>query len=181
MDATGEILRTEPSAAAMPVIAERAGLSVATAYRYFPSLDELLTAYMVGVTIQLRDYSHDCLKSGPALFEDVIAEWARLLRSYGTAMVQIRSRTGFLTRLRDNDEVLTPVRDALERPIRGVMRHLDIPDEHFDHALFLCNVMFDARDVLDLISTGLTEEAAISRLTAAYYGALQGWTRAGNA
>ena len=60
----------------------------------------------------------------------------------------------------------------------GVMRHLDVPDEHFDHALFLYNAMFDPREILDLISTGLPEEEAISRLTAAYYGALQGWAGA---
>ncbi|MGP3968324.1 TetR/AcrR family transcriptional regulator [Streptomyces sp. 6N223] len=177
LEAAGETLRAEPSAATMAVIAERANLSVATAYRYFPSLDELLNAYLLGVIVKLRDYSHDCPKTGPALFEDVVREWARLVRSYGPAMVHIRSRTGFLTRLRENDEVITPVRDTWERPIRTVMRHLGVPDEHFDHALFLYNAMFDPREILDLINTGLTEEAAISHMTAAYYGALQGWAR----
>jgi hypothetical protein len=38
--------------------------------------------------------------------------------------------------------------------------------------------MFDPREILDLISTGLPEEEAISRLTTAYYGALQGWAGA---
>ncbi|WSQ15822.1 TetR/AcrR family transcriptional regulator [Streptomyces sp. NBC_01231] len=159
----------------MPVIAERAGLSVATAYRYFPSLDDLLNAYLHDVTVQLRDYSHGSLKTGTALFEDVVAQWTRLLRVYGPALVQIRSRTGFLTRLSEVDDILTPARDAWERPIRGVMRHLGIPEEHFAHALFLCNMMFDPREVLDLINTGLAEETALSRLTMAYYGALQGW------
>ncbi|KMS73374.1 TetR family transcriptional regulator [Streptomyces viridochromogenes] len=178
LEAAGETLRTEPGAVTMAVIAERASLSPATAYRYFPSVEEVVKAYLLGVIVQLRNYSHDCPKTGPALFEDVSQEWARLVRSYGPAMVQIRSRTGFLTRLRNNDEVITPVRDAWERPIRTVMRHLDVPDEHFDHALFLCNAMFDPREILDLISTGLTEETAISRMTGAYYGALQGWARA---
>ena len=178
LEAVGEALRTEPGAMTMAVVAERANLSLATAYRYFPSVEELLKAYLLGVIVQLRNYSHDCLKTGPDLFEVVVRVWARLVRSYAPAMVQIRSRTGFLTRLRDNDEVITPVRDAWERPIRSVMRHLDVPDEHFDHALFLYNAMFDPREILDLISTGLPEEEAISRLTAAYYGALQGWAGA---
>jgi AcrR family transcriptional regulator len=175
LEAAGEILRTEPGAAAMPLIAERAGLSVATAYRYFPTLDDLLNAYLHGVIVQLRNYSHDCTKTGVALFEDVVAEWARLLRTYGTAMVQLRSRQGFLTRLHDGDEVITSVRDAWERPIRGVMRHLGVPDEHFNHALFLYNLMFDPREILDLLDTGLTEQAALRQLTRAYYGALRGW------
>lgn len=175
LDSAGDVLRAEPRTVAMPVIAERAGLSVATAYRYFPSLDDLLNAYLHDVTVQLRDYSHGSLKTGTALFEDVVAQWTRLLRVYGPALVQIRSRTGFLTRLSEVDDILTPARDAWERPIRGVMRHLGIPEEHFAHALFLCNMMFDPREVLDLINTGLAEETALSRLTMAYYGALQGW------
>ncbi|HXR72591.1 TetR/AcrR family transcriptional regulator [Actinocrinis sp.] len=178
LDATGELLREGSGAAVMPAIAERAGLSVATAYRYFPSLDELLNAYLLGVVVQLRNFSHDCPKTGPALFEDVVREWARLLRHYGPGMIQIRSHTGFLTRLRHNDEVITPVRDTWERPIRTVLRHLDVSDEHFDHALFLFNIMFDPREILDLINTGFTEEDAVAGLTSAYYGAVQGWAQA---
>ncbi|MCP2353606.1 AcrR family transcriptional regulator [Nonomuraea thailandensis] len=40
LEATGKILRTRPAEATMPVIAEQTGLSVATAYRYFPTLEE---------------------------------------------------------------------------------------------------------------------------------------------
>ncbi|MHA6622185.1 TetR/AcrR family transcriptional regulator [Pseudonocardia sp. DLS-67] len=177
LEAAGEILRTDPGAAAMPLVAERAGLSVATAYRYFPSIDELLGAYLHSVIVQLRNYSHDCPKTGVALFEDVAAEWARLLRTYGTAMVQLRSRRGFLARLRGGDELITSVRDAWERPIRSVMRHLGVPDEHFDHALFLYNLMFDPREILDLTGTGLPEQVALRNLAQAYYGALRGWAR----
>lgn len=177
LEAAGEILRTDPGAAAMPLVAERAGLSVATAYRYFPSIDELLGAYLHSVIVQLRNYSHDCPKTGIALFEDVAAEWARLLRTYGTAMVQLRSRRGFLARLRGGDELITSVRDAWERPIRSVMRHLGVPDEHFDHALFLYNLMFDPREILDLTGTGLPEQVALRNLAQAYYGALRGWAR----
>lgn len=180
LDAAGEVFRTEPDSATMPLVAERAGLGVATAYRYFPSLDDLYLAFQHSVIVQLRNYSHDCTKTGIALFEDVVAEWARLLRTCGSAMVHLRSRRGFLTRLREDDELIKAVRDAWERPIRGVMRHLGFPDEHFDHALFLYNMMFDPREVLDLTSTGLTENDALRRLTRAYYGALAGWAQAGD-
>jgi AcrR family transcriptional regulator len=165
----------------MPAIAERAGLSTATAYRYYSALDDLLNEYLHRVIVTLRDYSHDCPKTGPALFADVAQEWARLLASYGTAMVQLRSRSGFLTRLRGNDPVISTVREAWERPVRGVMRHLAIPDEHFEHALFLCNIMFDPREILDLIDTGLTREEALNHLTQAYSHALIGWANTGTA
>lgn len=162
----------------MPAIAGRAGLSVPTAYRYYSALDDLLNAYLHRVIVELRDYSHDCPKTGPALFEEVAGEWARLLESYGAAMVQLRSRSGFLARLRGNDPVISTVREAWERPVRSVMRHLEIPDEHFEHALFLCNIMFDPREILDLVDTGLTRDEALLHLEHAYFQALVGWANA---
>lgn len=178
LQGVGAVLRTKPDALSIPSVAETAGLSVATAYRYFNSLDELLSSYMREVVIDLRDYSHDCPKSGTALFEDVAAHWMKQLAVHGPAMIQLRSHTGFLRRLADNDDLLLGVRDAWERPIRGVMRQLDIPDEHFNHALFLYNILFDPRDVLDLIDSGLTEEETVHRLVGTFYGALQGWAKA---
>jgi AcrR family transcriptional regulator len=149
--------------------------SPATAYRYFPSLDELLNTYLHDVIIGLRDYSHDCPKTGKALFEDVVHEWGRLLTIYGRAMIQLRSRQGFLERLRGDDEVIGTVRDAWERPVRAVMRKLDIPDDQLDYVLFLYSIIFDPREVLDLVGRGLSVDDALDRLIAAYYGALRGW------
>lgn len=177
LGAVSEILSSEPDALTMSDVAERAGLSVATAYRYFPSLDELLTTYVRGVIVELRDYSHDCPRTGTALFEDVVAHWVQQLHLHGPAIVQLRSHTGFLTRLLDNDERIGIVRDAWERPIRGVLRQFGIADEHFNHALFLYNALFDPREILDLVNTGLQESEAVDRLTGAFYGAVQGWAQ----
>jgi AcrR family transcriptional regulator len=177
LTAASEVLGTAPDTLNMSDVAERAGLSVATAYRYFPSLEDLLTTYVRGVIVELRDYSHDCPKTGTALFEDVVAHWVQLLHLHGAAIVQLRSHTGFLTRLLDNDERIGIVRDAWERPIRGVLRQLGIADEHFNHALFLYNVLFDPREILDLVDTGLQESEAVDRLIGAFYGALQGWAQ----
>jgi AcrR family transcriptional regulator len=179
LDAVGDVLGTEPDALSIPTVADRAGLSVATTYRYFPSLEELLTSYMRGVVVELRDYSHDCPATGTALFEDVANHWARQLRLHGPAMAQLRSRQGFLRRLLDNEELTSIVRDAWERPIRAVLRQLNVSDDHFNHALFLYNVLFDPREVLDLIDTGLQESEAVARLVAAYYGAVEGWAKPG--
>lgn len=175
LEAVGEVLRTNPDALSIPVVADRAGLSVATAYRYYPSQEDLLTGYMREVVVELRDYSHDCRQTGTALFEAVARRWAQQLRLHGPALAQLRSRRGFLRRLLDQEELTGIVRDAWERPIRGVLRQLGISDDHFNHALFLYNVLFDPREVLDLIDTGLRESEAVGRLISAYYGALEGW------
>lgn len=39
----------------------------------------------------------------------------------------------------------------------------------------LYNVLFDPREILDLVDTGLPESEAVDRLIGAFYGALQSW------
>lgn len=174
LTAAGEVLREDFQNASIPMIAERAGVGTATVYRYFPSLDLLLGEYLAGVVVELRDYSHDSTKSGTALFEDVVAKLGDLLEVNGFGMTHLRSRRGFLERLRDGDPVIQTVRDAWERPIRAVLRAKGIGDEHFDHALFLYNQIYDPREVLDLVNEGMSMAEAMGFLTAVYYGALDG-------
>ena len=175
LKAAGELLRSDPESANIPAIAERAQVSAATVYRYFSSIESLLAAYLYEVIVQLRDYSHDSPRTGVALFEDVLAEWGRLLAVYGDGMALLRSREGFLHRLRSGDELISGVRDAWERPIRGVMRAKGIEDRYFDYALYLYNMMFDPREVLDLVRDGNTFDDALRMLANAYYGALEAW------
>jgi hypothetical protein len=69
------------------------------------------------------------------------------------------------------------VRDAWERPIRSVLRALGIPDEHFDRALFIYNLLFDPREILDLQRHERSLEVSLAILTAAFYGALSSMSR----
>jgi AcrR family transcriptional regulator len=175
LDAAGEVIRSGPHQASMSVIAERAGLSTATAYRYFPSLDDILNGCLHRVYVELRNASHDCAASGIELYASVVEEWLRLVGIYGRVMVQLRPRSGLLERLHQRDLVITTSRDAWERPIRAVLRHENIPDDLFDYAFFLHNMMFDAREVLDLSDNGLTPVEIRSRLGSAFVGALNAW------
>lgn len=173
LDAAGEVLRTEPENATMPLIAAKADLATATAYRYYSTLDELLSAYLHRVIASLRDFSHDCPATRTALFEAVATQWLTLLKTYGTAMIQLRAREGFLQRLHDREGVITTVHDAWERPVRSVMREFGVPDEEFEYSLFLFNLMFDPRELLDLERAGYSDEQIIQRQTRSYYAALK--------
>ena len=172
--AAGEVLRDDFQNASIPLIAERAGVGTATVYRYFSSLESLLREYLHGVIVELRDYSHDSTKSGTELFEDVVGKLGEVLEVNGPAMVHLRRPVGFLERLREGDPVIQTVRDAWERPVRAVLRSKGIGDEHFDHALFLYNQIYDPREVLDLVAEGMTMAEAMRFLTQVYYGALDG-------
>lgn len=175
LDAAGELLRTDPLQASMPSIARMAGVGTATAYRYFPTLEGLLNSYLLSVVTRLRDYSHDRPTTGARLFDEVASEWLRLLQTYGAAMVQLRSRQGLLERLNAHDRVIVILRDAWERPIRAVLRTEKLADEYFEAALLIYNVLFDPREVLDLRTTGMTDEDIRVRLTAAFKAAVRGW------
>lgn len=175
------MLRDVPQNASMPAIAEKAQLSVATAYRYFPTLEELHSAYLHSVQVNLRDYSLASQFHGKELFEDVLERWVKLLETYGPAMIQVRSRQGFLSRLHAGDEVITTVHDAWERPIREVLRELGVPESRFYFALQIYNALFDPREINDMLQNRgpLSETEALRTLINAYYGALRGLTAEG--
>ena len=178
IDAAEAVLGQAPQPVTMGDIAKAAGLSVATAYRFFPSLDDLLNAFLRQIVVRLRDYSHDCNSKGPQLYEDVVEEWIRLVGIHGRGMAKARSRRGYLERLRERDPVITAVRDAWERPVRAVMKQEDIPEDQFEFGLLLHNQLFDPREILDLMGHGLEPATIKARLTSAYYGALRGWSTA---
>jgi AcrR family transcriptional regulator len=180
LSAAGELLHERaPASIGMAMIAQRAQVSTATAYRHFSTVEALLNAYLVDVMAQLRDYSHDSPQTGIALFHDVIAEWGRLLERYGEAMVLLRSELGLLVRLANADVAITTMREAWERPLRAVLRHTGSTEVDITTALFLYNVIFDPREVLDLVRAGLSMPTALANLTAAYFGALRGWATGG--
>lgn len=175
LDAAGEVMRSDPQRASMAVIAERAGVSMATAYRYFPSLVDIWNGYLQRVYVQLREASHDCSATGRELYLAVVTGWLRLVEVYGRAMVQLRPRSGLLVRLHQHDLVVTTSREAWERPLRAVLRQEALPDELFDYAFFLHNLMFDAREVLDLSDHGLSQAEIKTHLSSALIGALHAW------
>lgn len=179
LEAVGEIAREAPEQLTMQVIASRAEIGAATAYRYYSTIDDVLAAYLLSVIEQLQDFSTTAAGEGRAHFDVVVDRWVELLAEHAPAMVQLRSRRGFLERLYSGDETIAAVRDAWSRPVSGLLAELDLPPGMLDYALFLANMMFDPREIQDLLQqTDLSEREATRRLTEAYLGALRGWARA---
>lgn len=177
--AAGDIIRVDPQSLTIQAVAERAGVSATTVYRHYASAEAILGTYMIEVDAQIRDFSHDCTTAGPELFDDVLKEWGSIIEVYGPGLVQLRSRRGFLDRLTTGDTAMQMVRDAWERPIRRLLRTEEIDDSYFDGALFLFNMMFDPRELLDLRARDMPMETVLAVLKDAYLGALHGWQEAG--
>jgi hypothetical protein len=103
-----------------------------------------------------------------------------LLAEHGPALVQLRSRLGYLERLRSGNAIIVALRDAWREPVRGLLDDIGLPDTMVEYALFLANMMFDPREIQDLLrQTEMSRQEIITRLTEAYGGAVRGWARAG--
>jgi AcrR family transcriptional regulator len=180
LESVGELAREAPDQLTMQAVASRAEIGPATAYRYYSSVDDVLAAYVLSVVEELRDFSVTSTAEGRPLFDSVVDKWVDLLAEHGPALVQLRSRRGYLERLHDGNEIITAVRDAWTGPVRELLDDLGLPAEMIEYAVFLGNLMYDPREVQDLLQqTDLSRREVVTRLTEAYCGALRGWARAG--
>lgn len=162
----------------MADVAERAEVSTATAYRHFGSVDDILAQFRFEVGERLLAFSRSVEGTGVARLAAISQQWVDLVVKHGGAMVHTRSDEGYLARLRSGASYLTVQADALLGPISEAAVELDIPDPG-DEGLFLWNILFDPREIFDLLQTvGLTKEQTGERLVGAFCGALRGWAAA---
>lgn len=175
-DAMGSLLSAGQLPTTMAELAKAAGMSTATAYRHFQSLDEVAQAYLVQVMSKLRDFSVARSEAGTDLLRVVSACWINIVQEHGGVLVQIRSRRGFYDRLQQRVESTQLGFEARRRALVGVLNELDLPAGMLEDAAMLYNTMFDPRDVLDLMNLrGLDPQTTCRVLVAAFIGALQGW------
>lgn len=175
--AAGELYSARRGPISMSDVAKQAEISFATAYRQFASVDDILAEYRFGVGEKLREFSLNQQTSGLELLAAVSRKWVDLVVRHGGAMLYTRSGEGYLARLRQGAFYLTVQAEALERPLREACEDLGI-EPLGDEALFLWNILFDPREILDLIHTvGLQNDAAAARLVAALRGAMAGYSK----
>lgn len=176
MEAVGALAREAPDDLTMQAIAARAELGTATVYRYYSNIEEVLATYTLRVVEELRDFSEETNAKGRDLFDAVLAKWTELLEQHGPVMVRLRSHRGFLERLAAGNPIVTTWVEAWTEPVTALLADGGLPREQLRYALFLCNIIFDPREIGDLRSeTELSVDAIKALLTSAYLGALRGW------
>jgi AcrR family transcriptional regulator len=175
VEAAGRLFRTGRSAT-MSDVAAAAGISSATAYRHFTSVEDILAAYRFEVGRELLEFSRSLEAEGLALLNAVCSKWVDLVVQHGESMVHTRSPEGYLARVRGGAYYLTVQAEALARPLEEASRELGTPHPG-DEALFLWNSFFDPREICDLIrSLGLSADQASARLVRTFTAALTGWS-----
>src|SRR4051794_24712124 len=90
VDAAGRLFGAGRSAS-MSDVAAAAGISTATAYRHFASVDDILAAYRFEVGRELLEFSRCQAAEGLPLLEAVCSKWVHLVVQHGGSMIHTRS------------------------------------------------------------------------------------------
>jgi AcrR family transcriptional regulator len=140
-------------------VAHHAGVSQATAYRYFESLDHLVRAHV----LQLPEYAARAFvrtdltgRSPTERFHRWNVAWVGACLHYGPTAVQLRSSEGFLARRRNGDPAVASVCAQVEPLLRDLVDDV-VP------VLMVWNAVSDPREVLDLHRTLRWSGARIAR------------------
>jgi AcrR family transcriptional regulator len=149
--AVGTLLAERGATFGIPELASTAGTSLATAYRYFPSVPEALRAYEMQIIDDLtaalppREH-HGSLE----YFEAVCARWADQALSWGPAYVYARSPQGILERLNAEDAMIVRLCNLLRPALEALAASGHIADINMDFGLLVWLTVFDERALLDM-------------------------------
>jgi AcrR family transcriptional regulator len=174
LDATGRLLAAAAGPRSLQHVASEAGLSAATAYRHFASLDAALQAYAHETVLSMGEFATTQTGRGVERLRALSERWVELTRERGPAMVHLRSRRGFLERRRAGEPIIRDTCAYLEPAMAEVLDDEDISADQLEFALFLWNVLFDPREILDLHETaGWRDREIVDRLLAAFSAGLR--------
>ncbi len=131
-------------------VASLAGVSTATAYRHFASVDDVIQAFVLQLPLraaELFDLSGGATNDALGSFCRWNECWIEACLEHGPLAVHLRSSQGFLQRRHEGEPVIA-FACALIEPL------LDALDGDTTLMLFTWNVTSDPREVLDLHQMG---------------------------
>ena len=166
LQAAGELLQSG-QAFSLSEVAQRAGVSTATAYRHFHSAESVADVYVAGFLDDLEARAMDVQEIPPPA-EDLLLRcsiWVQAVLDWGHPLTRLRSPQGFLKRYLAGDddmgraaEFIAPTlgRLLVDRPSLG-------PD--LIYLLSVWNALSDPREILDQHEAlGWTPSAIAQRL-----------------
>jgi AcrR family transcriptional regulator len=176
LGAVGVLLAERGPGFSLTEVAQRAGVSNATAYRHFGDAADAIAGYSERFTRDLLA-AFDALRPAAdplTAIRDLCQEWVRQAASWGPAAVYLRSPRGFLARLADRDPFITGLHERLECLVRVAIRAGVLPRQDVRYAVLIWVTIFDERVVVDLIGDlGLSPRQAARRMTVTLLAALR--------
>jgi AcrR family transcriptional regulator len=140
----------------LQTVAEEAGVSTATAYRYFGSAQDAVLAYILEFPEQVAAAYFERGQGEQGLDRLYLwcQTWITLIdEGWGASLVYLRSPEGFLARRAKQDAVISAVCRHIEPLMRDALDELRITQDKVEVALFLWNLVYDPREILDLRRT----------------------------
>lgn len=176
IDAMEEMLNAGRLPATLADLGKAAGMSTATTYRYFQSLEEVQQAYLVRIMTELRDFSVPREETGTALLYIITRFWVGVVIDHGQVLVQVRSRRGFLDRLHRGVTSTVLGVEARRRALLGMLAENDLPATMLEDAAMFYNTIFDPREILELVNLrALDPDRVTHMLISSFVGAIKGW------
>lgn len=135
-------------------VAAHAGVSTATAYRYFENAGDIALAVVSGFLddVEERVQAAHVERDPERRLLQLCEIWVESVIAWGPALAHLRSPEGFLARrARRDPEMLRSLRH-IEPAVRGVLRAasaVDPTDDEVSWALAVWNALADPREVLD--------------------------------
>jgi AcrR family transcriptional regulator len=170
LDAAGRIIQAQGQAFGLPDVAREAGLGMATVYRHFADVPELVEEYQARI---IRDLT-SALRAVPRdvgvrqRFGLMCERWVERADQWGPAAIRIRSHLGVLERLRQGDPGIGELYATLEPVMRAMVAEGEVPGQSLDYAVLMWVTVFDERLILELRQTlGLTARQTADRLAVA--------------
>ena len=178
--ATSKLLRrNEPFALAE--VADVAGLSTATAYRHFASAEDAIEALVGGFW---DDVDQRLAAGGPPVHIGCLCQvWVATVLDWGSAIVYLRSREGFLARRAAKDARVSRVARIAEGPLTTELSRSGQPPgpEALSYALAVWNALADPREILDQrASLGWPPDEIAERLQVAVRAVISAEARQGS-
>jgi AcrR family transcriptional regulator len=174
--AVGALLAERGPGFSLSEVAQRAGVSNATAYRHFCDATDAIDGYSDRLTRGLLA-AFDALRPAPdplTAIRELGQEWVQEAAGWGPAAVYLRSPRGFLARLGDGDPFITGLHERLERLLRSAIRAGVLPRQDVRYAVLIWVTIFDERVVVDLVGDlGLSPRQAARRMTGTLLAALR--------
>ena len=160
IEAVGEWVAAHGSAPGrLADLAAVSGVSVATAYRHFASMDDAVRAYVLRLPEQAaRRFARTDRSSMDALerFHVWNRAWVRASIDQGSVAVHLRSPRGFLERRAAHEQTVTFVCERVEPLLQPLVDDV-VP------ALVVWNAVSDPREVIDLHHTMRWSQDRVAR------------------
>lgn len=177
IEATGRLLEERQNLSFnIPDVAREAGVSAATVYRYFHSIEEAIETYISGFVddfVSARLARPDEELEGALGLYTIGEDYVKTADRWGPGMIHVRSPIGFLARRRAGDRIIVTVSDLASEVIISGMEELGLELRDLDFALLLWNDIFDPREIAELRSVQKWSVEEVSdRLTSAFIGAI---------